>query len=86
MSQITPSELAASDVEFKGLSDVVIKCLPDNLLVPLLERLQLGQNSQRPREWLDLAEPSLRTVVAKEALQWRKNKQVISDTFQRKNY
>ncbi|XP_014253661.1 leucine-rich repeat-containing protein 49 isoform X2 [Cimex lectularius] len=76
--QITPVELTSSDLEFRGLSNIVISCLPDNLLEPLLERLQLNQTITRPREWLDLAEPSIRTVVAKEALQWRKTKQEYS--------
>ncbi|KAF6216655.1 hypothetical protein GE061_001001 [Apolygus lucorum] len=77
-TQVTVAELTTSDTEFKGLSDIVISCLPDNLLEPLLERLQLNQTITRPREWLDLAEPSIRTVVAKEALQWRKTKQEYS--------
>ncbi|BES90390.1 LRR [Nesidiocoris tenuis] len=77
-TQVSIAELSASDLEFKGLSDIVISCLPDNLLEPLLDRLQLNQTITRPREWLDLAEPSIRTVVAKEALQWRKTKQEYS--------
>uniref|UniRef100_A0ABL0DRT9 Uncharacterized protein n=1 Tax=Rhodnius prolixus TaxID=13249 RepID=A0ABL0DRT9_RHOPR len=77
-TQITVIEITTSDLEFRGLSDVVISCLPDNLLEPLLDRLQLNGSMTHPREWLDLTEPSIRTVVAKEALQWRKTKQEYS--------
>ncbi|KAL1130136.1 hypothetical protein AAG570_013074, partial [Ranatra chinensis] len=73
--QITESEIAASESELKGLSDLVIRCLPDSLLEPLVARLDLGQTvKEEAREWLQSAQPAVRSVVAKEALQWKINK------------
>uniref|UniRef100_A0A1B6CMV2 Dynein axonemal assembly factor 1 homolog n=1 Tax=Clastoptera arizonana TaxID=38151 RepID=A0A1B6CMV2_9HEMI len=58
--------------EFQGLSDLVLLSLPDSLLQPLLSRLRLETSQQSARQWLWNADSALRTVVAKEALQWRK--------------
>lgn len=51
--------------------------LPDMLLQPLLVRLRLDMNeSMNPKRgaknWLMSADPALRNVVTKEALQWKK--------------
>lgn len=52
--------------------------LPDSLLQPLLQRLHLEkvqrQNGQQitAKQFLFNCDPALRSVVAKEALQWRK--------------
>lgn len=58
------------------MSDLVLWSLPNALLQPLLARLQLniGQKftEQDAKKWLLSADPALRAVVIKEALQWKK--------------
>jgi leucine-rich repeat-containing protein 49 len=78
-AQISDEEVAAASAEFQGLSDIVLCSLPDTLLQPLLGRLHLEgsrfMSQQQPvtaKEWLWNADPALRSVVAKEALQWRR--------------
>lgn len=142
--QVTDEDIAAANLEYAGLSDVVLWSLPDSLLQPLLSRLQGekdgntkqpldrdsnntmdihrqhrdtsvqrrilerdnsiqrrnwdkdtqrrvdtrdGSNSRRmcekveedvapvgaARSWLWSADPALRDVVAREALQWRRS-------------
>lgn len=52
--------------------------LPESLLQPLLQRLQLDkaqkQNGEQitAKQFLFNSDPALRNVVAKEALQWRR--------------
>ncbi|KAE8750424.1 hypothetical protein FOCC_FOCC002718 [Frankliniella occidentalis] len=83
--EVTEEMVAAAAAEFRGLSDLVLWSLPDSLLQPLLTRLRLdgarGHGAalaqQQPhqlsaRQWLWTADPALRTVVGKEALQWRR--------------
>jgi len=73
--QISDEEVAAASAEFQGLSDIVLCLLPDTLLQPLLGRLNVEGSqfiSQQPisaKQWLWSADPALRSVVAKEALQ-----------------
>ncbi|XP_039276071.1 uncharacterized protein LOC111044844 [Nilaparvata lugens] len=69
---VTEEEIVAAASEFAGLSDLVLSSLPDSLLQPLLSRLRLETQQQSARDWLWAADPALRTVVAKEALQWRR--------------
>ncbi|KAG8227084.1 hypothetical protein J437_LFUL007421 [Ladona fulva] len=78
--EIAEEEVLDSSEEFRGLSDIVLWSLPDALLLPLLDKLhaQGGRSSNSaswslsPKEWLwKVADPALRDVVAKEALQWR---------------
>ena len=64
--------IAKATEEFQGLSELVLWSLPDSLLQPLLSRLRLETSQQTARHWLWNADPALRTVVAKEALQWRR--------------
>ena len=77
-AQISDEEVAAASAEFQGLSDIVLCSLPDTLLQPLLGRLNVEGSqfiSQQPisaKQWLWSADPALRSVVAKEALQWRR--------------
>jgi leucine-rich repeat-containing protein 49 len=77
-AQISDEEVAAASAEFQGLSDIVLCLLPDTLLQPLLGRLNVEGSqfiSQQPnsaKQWLWSADPALRSVVAKEALQWRR--------------
>jgi len=68
--------IAEAAEEFKGLSELVLRALPDSLLQPLLTRLRLDTAQPAPlsaRQWLWEADPALRSVVAKETLQWRRN-------------
>lgn len=77
-AQISDEEVAAASAEFQGLSDIVLCSLPDTLLQPLLGRLNVDGShfiSQQPnsaKQWLWSADPALRSVVAKEALQWHR--------------
>jgi leucine-rich repeat-containing protein 49 len=78
-AQISDEQVAAACAEFQGLSDIVLHSLPDALLQPLLGRLHLEgsrfmsqQQAISPKQWLWGADPALRSVVAKEALQWHR--------------
>lgn len=58
--------------------DLVLWSLPDSLLQPLFARLHVDEvllnNKMTPKEWLmKQADESIRQVVGKEALQWKKN-------------
>lgn len=80
--EISDEQVAAACAEFQGLSDIVLCSLPDALLQPLLGRLHIEgsrfmsqQQQQEPvsaKQWLWSADPALRSVVAKEALQWHR--------------
>ncbi|XP_046661614.1 leucine-rich repeat-containing protein 49-like isoform X2 [Homalodisca vitripennis] len=70
--EISVEDMTAATEEFRGLSELVLWSLPDSLLQPLLSRLRLETSQQSARHWLWNADPALRTVVAKEALQWRR--------------
>ncbi|XP_023723351.1 leucine-rich repeat-containing protein 49 isoform X3 [Cryptotermes secundus] len=78
--EISDEQVAAACAEFQGLSDIVLCSLPDVLLQPLLGRLHLEGSrfmspQQQPvnaKQWLWSADPALRSVVAKEALQWHR--------------
>lgn len=70
-----------ANVQYRGLSDLVLWSLPDVLLRPLLLRLHLDvednekyatSSSLNAKKWLLKADPALRSVVSKEALQWKK--------------
>lgn len=64
--------------EYTGFVDIVICALPDSLLQPLLQRLHLEKVQRQSgeqitaKQFLFNCDPALRSVVAKEALQWRK--------------
>lgn len=77
--EITEEEIQASEALYSGLSDLVLWSLPEALLQPLLTRLRLEETCQASKmtakEWLMQAEASLKSVVGKEALQWKKNGQ-----------
>lgn len=58
---------------YGGLSDIVLRALPDAPLQPLLSRLgRNGNSSTSAKSWLRAADPALRDVIAKEALQYKK--------------
>ncbi|XP_047369807.1 leucine-rich repeat-containing protein 49 isoform X2 [Vespa velutina] len=77
-NEITKEEIEHADQEYAGLVDIVIRSLPDSLLQPLLQRLHLEkvqrQNGEEitAKQFLFNSDPALRSVVGKEALQWRK--------------
>lgn len=77
VQDITETELEEADRLYGQLPDLVLWSLPESLLAPLLSRLRLEEpcNASRlsAKDWLMQAEPSLKCVVGKEALQWRKS-------------
>lgn len=74
--EITETEVQEADRLFGNLPDLVLWSLPESLLAPLLSKLRLEEPLQASRlnakEWLMQAEPSLKCVVGKEALQWKR--------------
>ncbi|XP_076284245.1 uncharacterized protein LOC143210882 isoform X1 [Lasioglossum baleicum] len=76
--EITNEEIELANKEYAGLIDIVMCSLPETLLQPLLQRLHLEkvqrQNGEQitAKQFLLNSDPALRSVVAKEALQWRK--------------
>lgn len=82
LKQINGQDIAETETEeadrlYGRLPDLVLWSLPETLLAPLLSRLRLEEPCQASRlsakDWLMQAEPSLKCVVGKEALQWRKS-------------
>lgn len=77
--EILEEEIHTAEAMYTGLSDLVLWSLPEALLQPLLTRLRLEETCQASKmtakEWLMQAEASLKSVVGKEALQWKKNGQ-----------
>ncbi|CAO1415953.1 unnamed protein product [Diamesa serratosioi] len=76
--EITEEESIEAENTYGGLSDLVLWSLPDSLLQPLFVRLNveevLQNNKITAKEWLmRQADESIRHVVGKEALQWKKN-------------
>lgn len=61
---------------YQSLNDLVLWSLPDAMLQPLLGRLRIdvnqGVTEQNVKKWLLSAESELRSVVSKEALQWKR--------------
>ncbi|EFN71327.1 Leucine-rich repeat-containing protein 49 [Camponotus floridanus] len=87
--EITAEEIELANQEYAGLIDIVMCSLPDSLLQPLLQRLHLEkvqkQNGQQitAKQFLFNCDPALRSVVAKEALQWRKGNVTQEDLIWR---
>ncbi|KAL5244269.1 hypothetical protein ACI65C_011679 [Semiaphis heraclei] len=72
--EVDEPQIAKSMDTFKGLSNLVLYSLPESLLTPLLNKLQLDYSAEESAcKWLKSSDPALRSVVCKEALQWRKN-------------
>ncbi|XP_059621850.1 uncharacterized protein LOC132265283 [Phlebotomus argentipes] len=76
-TDVTPDEVSMAELAYSGLSDLVLWSLPESLLTPLLTRLRLDEtclaSKKSAKEWLMQADASLKSVVGKEALQWRRN-------------
>lgn len=74
--EISEDDIKKANAEYQSLSDLVLWSLPDSLLQPLLIRLRIdvnhGVTEQNAKKWLLKADPELRSVVSKEALQWKK--------------
>ncbi|KYM80802.1 Leucine-rich repeat-containing protein 49 [Atta colombica] len=94
LAVINGKEITAEDVEFAnqeytGLIDIVMCSLPDSLLQPLLQRLHLEKVQKQSgeqitaKQFLFNCDPALRSVVAKEALQWRKGNVTQEDLIWR---
>ncbi|KAK2580187.1 hypothetical protein KPH14_012452 [Odynerus spinipes] len=87
--EVTKEEIEHADQEYAGLIDIVIRSLPDSLLQPLLQRLHLEkvqrQNGEQitAKQFLFSSDPALRSVVGKEALQWRKGNVTQEDLIWR---
>ncbi|KOC59778.1 Leucine-rich repeat-containing protein 49 [Habropoda laboriosa] len=76
--EITNEDIDLANKEYAGLVDIVMCSLPESLLQPLLQRLHLEKVQRQigeqitAKQFLLNSDPALRSVVAKEALQWRK--------------
>ncbi|XP_066582971.1 leucine-rich repeat-containing protein 49 [Prorops nasuta] len=87
--EITLDEVELANQEYAGLIDIVMCSLPESLLQPLLQRLHLEkmqkQNGDQltAKQFLFNCDPALRSVVAKEALQWRKGSITQDDLISR---
>ena len=80
LKQINSIEIAEDEIQlaenmYSGLADLVLWSLPESLLQPLLTRLRLEEayvSKMSAKEWLMQADSSLKSIVGKEALQWKK--------------
>lgn len=75
--EVTVQEIEKANAIFAGLSDLILWSMPDSMLQPLLTRLRLDESCTAskllPKQWLRKPDnKSLRLVVGKEALQWKK--------------
>uniref|UniRef100_A0A182PRK4 Dynein axonemal assembly factor 1 homolog n=1 Tax=Anopheles epiroticus TaxID=199890 RepID=A0A182PRK4_9DIPT len=86
-TEVTPEEVQTAEATYAGLSDLVLWSLPEGLLQPLLQRLRLEETAHASKmtakEWLMQADPSLKNIVGKEALQWKKHSTAQDDTAMR---
>ncbi|XP_043071441.1 leucine-rich repeat-containing protein 49 [Drosophila grimshawi] len=83
--EVSEAEMEAANSLYSGLSNLVLWSMPDGMLQPLLARLRLDEtctaSKLSPKEWLLRAEnKSLRLVVGKEALQWKKTTATTTTT------
>lgn len=80
---VTEAEMEVAQKTYSGLSDLVLWSLPETLLEPLLARLRLDEtcsaSKMSAKQWLMQADPSLKNVVGKEALQCKKMGTMCSD-------
>ncbi|XP_055614132.1 uncharacterized protein LOC129760504 [Uranotaenia lowii] len=85
--EITEDEIHMAEHTYSGLSDLVLWSLPEILLQPLLQRLRLEEtvhaSKMTAKEWLMQADSSLKNVVGKEALQWKKHSVTQDDIAMR---
>ncbi|KAJ8717087.1 hypothetical protein PYW08_005486 [Mythimna loreyi] len=70
---VTDEEIKMANRTYAGLTDIVLRAIPDAPLQPLLSRLgRSGNSAVSAKAWLRAADPALRDVIAKEALQYKK--------------
>ncbi|XP_018398997.1 PREDICTED: leucine-rich repeat-containing protein 49 isoform X1 [Cyphomyrmex costatus] len=87
--EITAEDMELANQEYTGLIDIVMCSLPDSLLQPLLQRLHLEKVQKQSgeqitaKQFLFNCDPALRSVVAKEALQWKKGNVTQEDLIWR---
>ncbi|XP_021705790.1 GATA zinc finger domain-containing protein 7 [Aedes aegypti] len=85
--EITEEEVQDAEIMYAGLSDLVLWSLPEGLLQPLLQRLRLEETAHATKmtakEWLMQADSSLKNIVGKEALQWKKHSTSQDDAIMR---
>ncbi|GJQ76207.1 hypothetical protein Trydic_g1950 [Trypoxylus dichotomus] len=85
--EVTEDDITQANRDYQSLSDLVLWSLPESLLQPLLTRLHIDLNRTvseiTARQWLSRADPALRSVVCKEALQWKKVLSPQEDTVLR---
>ncbi|XP_055635068.1 formin-J [Toxorhynchites rutilus septentrionalis] len=85
--EINEEEVRSAENMYAGLSDLVLWSLPEGLLQPLLQRLRLEETAfatkMTAKEWLMQADSSLKNVVGKEALQWKKHSITQDDAVMR---
>ncbi|XP_011632432.1 leucine-rich repeat-containing protein 49 isoform X2 [Pogonomyrmex barbatus] len=87
--EITAEDVELANQEYTGLIDIVMHSLPDSLLQPLLQRLHLEKVQRQSgdqitaKQFLFNCDPVFRSVVAKEALQWRKGNIMQEDLIWR---
>ncbi|XP_062564281.1 ras guanine nucleotide exchange factor V [Armigeres subalbatus] len=85
--EITEEEVQEAENMYAGLSDLVLWSLPEGLLQPLLQRLRLEETAHATKmtakEWLMQADSSLKNIVGKEALQWKKHSTSQDDAVMR---
>uniref|UniRef100_A0A1B0FMF6 Dynein axonemal assembly factor 1 homolog n=1 Tax=Glossina morsitans morsitans TaxID=37546 RepID=A0A1B0FMF6_GLOMM len=75
--EVTAEEVDEANSIYAGLSELILWSMPDAMLQPLLARLRLEESctasKMSPKQWLLKPDnQSLRLVVGKEALQWKK--------------
>ena len=84
---VTEAEIEEAQNAYSGLSDLVLWSLPESLIEPLLTRLRLDEtcsaSKMSAKQWLMQADPSLKNVVGKEALQSKKLVQAPDETVLR---
>ncbi|XP_061391399.1 uncharacterized protein LOC133326811 [Musca vetustissima] len=76
--EVTTEDVDQANIIYAGLSDLILWSMPDAMLHPLLARLRLDESCSAskmlPKQWLLKPDNrSLRLVVGKEALQWKKS-------------
>lgn len=74
--EISDEDLTSANASYESLNDLVLWSLPNETLQPLLTRMRIdvtaNEDLTNPKHWLMQADPALRNVVSKEALQWKK--------------
>ncbi|XP_073841266.1 uncharacterized protein [Musca autumnalis] len=83
--EVTAQDIDQANSIYVGLSDLILWSIPDAMLQPLLARLRLDESCSAskmlPKQWLLKPDNrSLRLVVGKEALQWKKSNPPLATT------